>query len=85
MARLLNASLRVYNGCEGLVEEESLPLLKVISMRGEGVGEGREVVGLAVHEHVDDVAIHDLFDVRVVVLPPREPHLTSLQLIPLTL
>jgi hypothetical protein len=54
-------------------------------MRGEGVGEGREVVGLAVNEHIDDVAIHYLFDVRVVVLPPREPDLASLQLIPLTL
>ena len=27
LARLLNASLRVYNGCEGLVEEKPLPLL----------------------------------------------------------
>jgi hypothetical protein len=54
-------------------------------MRGEGVGEGLEVVRLAVNEHIDDVAIHYLFDVRVVVLPPREPHLASLQLIPLTL
>ena len=54
-------------------------------MRGEGVGEGWEVVRLAVNEHIDDVTIHYLFYVRVVVLPPREPHLASLQLIPLTL
>jgi len=37
-------------------------------MRGEGVWQGFEVMWLAVHKHVEDVTIEDLFYVRVVVL-----------------